>query len=274
VRRADCRAEIRIGIRSREDGRSGRIRAAWLGALLALGLVALGGFPAVAGAEISDRGPVLSDEASEPEEQTLDLARFDGLWHRIEVEQDDDVRLSTIDWALEQLSWLLRTMVGKVLRQKTVPPSELHFVWEDGRLYEQRTLEDGEVQRRLVVPDGRMRPDADGIEIAWQASPSALRLDWIQQQARGSSVYRLAPGSSQPGQQDAAAAGAGRSGMLVEYEIQVTAVEDIRPVTFLAHFDRSRADRAKAERAPAGAPEDRPAAGSSPARTPDESLSP
>jgi hypothetical protein len=155
-------------------------------------------------------------------------------------------------------------MVGKVLRQKTAPPSELHFVWEDGRLHQQRTLENGEVHRRLVVPDGRMRPDGDGVEVAWQASPSALRLDWIQQQARGSSVYRLGPGRSRPGQQEPAAAGAGRSGLLVEYEIQVTAVEDIRPVAFLAHFDRARAS------APAHPPE----SGSSPPPTSDEPRSP
>lgn len=267
MRRADFRARIRIGIRSREDGTSGwvqRIRAPWLGALLALGLLALGGFPASVGAEISDRGPVLSDAAAESEEESLDLARFDGLWHRIEVEQDDDVRLSTIDWALEQLSWLLRTMVGKVLRQKTAPPSELHFVWEDGRLYQQRTLQNGEVLRRLVVPDGRMRPDVDGVEIAWQASPSALRLDWIQQQARGSSVYRLGSGRSQPGQQEPPEAGAGHGGLLVEYEIQVTAVEDIRPVAFLAHFDRARAS----------APTNPSGAGSSSSPTSDESRSP
>ena len=205
------------------------------------GLGVVGGFPASAGAEISGRGPALFDAAPEESGEVLDLARFDGLWHRIEVEQDDDVRLSAIDWALEQLSWLLRTMVGKVLRQKTAPPSELHFVWEDGRLYQQRTLDNGEVHRRLVVPDGRMRPDRDGVEIAWQASPSALRIDWIQEQARGSSTYRLAPGPSQPGQQEAPAADAGPGAMLVEYEIQVTAVEDIRPVAFLAHFDRARA---------------------------------
>jgi len=248
------------------SGRVQRIRAPWFGALLAFALVAAGGIPPAASAELSGpSGPTVSDEAPEA---ALDLARFDGLWHRIEVEQDDDVRLSTIDWALEQLSWLLRTMVGKVLRQKTAPPSELHFVWEDGRLYQQRTLENGEVLRRLVVPDGRMRPDVDGVEIAWQASPSALRLDWIQKQARGSSVYRLDPGPSQPGdpgepEAPAAATRAG-SGMLVEYEIQVTAVEDIRPVAFLAHFDRARAG------APASEPANPPGIGSNPAPSPDE----
>ncbi|HKK51198.1 MAG TPA: hypothetical protein VKA74_06405 [Myxococcota bacterium] len=179
-----------------------------------------------------------SDPDAAASDQSVSLAVFDGVWQRIGAEQDDESRLSAIDRALERLSWLVRKMAGRVLRQSTTPPPELRFVWQEGRLYEHRLQDDGSIHRRRVIPDGRMRPDRDGVEIAWQASPSELRLRWSQHQARGSTVFRLGERlGDRPGEAPALPRSGGA--LLVEYEIQVTAIDDVGPVLFQARFDRS-----------------------------------
>ncbi len=238
ARRAVHEADAtRIG-GDRESRRRGARERPGRGSLLALLvplllLIGVGSStpPAAVAAPWSDPDAAASD-------QSVSLAVFDGVWQRIGAEQDDESRLSAIDRALERLSWLVRKMAGRVLRQSTTPPPELRFVWQEGRLYEHRLQDDGSIHRRRVIPDGRMRPDRDGVEIAWQASPSELRLRWSQHQARGSTVFRLGERlGDRPGEAPALPRSGGA--LLVEYEIQVTAIDDVGPVLFQARFDRS-----------------------------------
>lgn len=215
--------------------RTRALRLAWLGATA----LVLAGSPSVsspapisASASASGSIPVLvpaSPPASPSPAESAALTPLTGRWHRVAVDEDDAMRLSAIDRALEDVSWLMRQMALRVLRKSTVPPPEMRFFWEEGQLYQKRRKATGVVEQRAVLPDGQTRLDDEGNEFSWHLDPEGLRLRWIHPQARGSTLFRIEP---------AAGEAADSKDLVVDYLLQVTAISDVDPVRFRVRFDR------------------------------------
>jgi hypothetical protein len=171
----------------------------------------------------------LSSSAAEMTDSVLiDLSSYEGHWRRIDDSEADAARLSAIDRAIDNLSWIVRTMAAGVLRKTTTPPPEMEFVWDGERLHQGLQGQDM-ASSRPVLLDGKQRSGEDmrGVPFSWvwAWTDVGLRVNWEQHQARGNNVYRI-------DEHD------GRT-LVVEHTINVTAISNIEPIVYLSRFSRT-----------------------------------
>ena len=169
-------------------------------------------------------------------EPNQELAVYDGDWSQLDSEQDRAARIEAIEDAIDDLSWVLRTMAGPMLRNTTAPPPRMQFVW-DGQHLEQHIFEpEGPRVRTIELgresKDGR---DAQGetLDATWHWTGDALRLNWAQHQAHGYNIYRVDPSTGT---------------LIVKHMIQITAVSDVGPIVYESRFERQGLPTVAADR--------------------------
>ncbi len=164
---------------------------------------------------------MLKASADEPR---LRLADLDGRWRQIEDPGSTQARLRAIDSAVEPLTWVVRKMAAGVLRSSTAPRPTLDFIWDGNRLHE-RVPGQHRIETRLIEPGAdpfrAMDPRGEMFEGAWDWTSDGLRLRWQQHQAHGSNVYRMS---------------LDRRTLIVDHEIQVTALSGLRPIAYRSRF--------------------------------------
>jgi hypothetical protein len=155
------------------------------------------------------------------------LSAFDGHWIRIHDEQDHSHRLSKIETAISDLSWVVRGMASRVLKKSTIPPDKIIFSW-DGHQLHQIMGEDNTQFARPVKLDGdpKTLTDSRGEAFSshWEWTDSGLRVSWVQDQAYGSNLYRVDEKNQ---------------ALLVEHRIHVTAISNIEPIVYRSSFGRA-----------------------------------
>lgn len=154
------------------------------------------------------------------------LAPYGGQWARIVDDAEDEARLTSIDTATDDLSWLVRKMATGVLKKTTEPPGELAFVW-DGDVLRQRVRgPNGEFDRPVVIgtgPQSTTDPRGEETTIEWRRTDQGLEVHWSQEQAFGRNLYRVDEASQT---------------LHVEHRIQVTAIGGIEEIVYGSRFGR------------------------------------
>ena len=184
------------------------------------------GFTAVANAEMPSFA--LPQEASNEtaEELSISLAHFGGEWTQIVDERDHVSRLESIDAAVSDLSWMVRGMASGVLEKTTVPPQGVKFHWTGEELMQVIDRRDG-VMHRPVLLDGEVRnaPDHEGTDTRteWHRTAQGLEVRWAQERAFGTTRYSFDPTDET---------------MRVDYEIHVTALDGVSPISYGSRFAR------------------------------------
>lgn len=168
-----------------------------------------------------------SDPSAPGTPSPTELARYDGLWLRIDDLDEDSSRLHSIDAAIRDLSWIVRRMAAGVLKKSTAPPAEMRFTWDGENLHQLVTAGSGEASRRPVELDAPPRiltdPRGEDFASSWTWTRRGLQVDWKQHQAHGSNLYSIDPHSQT---------------LIVEHRIQVTALSGIQPIVFQSRFGR------------------------------------
>ena len=150
------------------------------------------------------------------------LMPFAGAWTRVEIESDDERRLSAIDRAVAGLSWMTRQVVAPILKSSTAPPAAYEFVVEADRVWMRPT---GEALRALPLdgssdsgdgPRGRYTRSARVVD-------GAIETRWQQSDATGSNRYRVVDGTL----------------LVVEHTIHVTRLEGVDPIQYESRFRRA-----------------------------------
>jgi hypothetical protein len=157
---------------------------------------------------------------------TFDLSDFEGHWQRIDGDGAHEARLSAISHAVEGLSWIMRKFASPILTRTTTPPTEMNFVWDGKRLYQDVEGKSG-TSTRAIDLDGEyvVAKDHRGVDFssAWTWTDSGLILRWEQHQAVGNNTYRIdARGHT----------------LIVEQTIIITAISDVQPIVFSTRFSR------------------------------------
>ncbi len=177
-------------------------------------------------------GSAASAEESAPSLQIsrpgpTELAVFDGRWTRIADDEAEAARLTTIDVAIEDLSWIVRRMAGGVIKRTTTPPPEVSFAWDGERLHQLVSDSKGE-RRRLVrlggAPETLFDPYGGDFSSHWTWTETGLELHWAQHQAHGSNLYRVDDRDQT---------------LLIEHRIQITGISGVDPIVYRARFGRT-----------------------------------
>ncbi|MEM9176530.1 MAG: hypothetical protein AAGC67_15005 [Myxococcota bacterium] len=155
------------------------------------------------------------------------LSAYHGEWQRIADDAADDARLSSIDLATGDLSWLVRKMATGVLEKTTMPPGELAFFEEADGLRQHVRGPNGEFERPVAVDAGPTQhtdPGGEETTIEWKRTAEGLEAHWAQSRAYGRNLYRLDEGGQT---------------LHVEHHIQVTAIEGIDEIVYGSRFGRT-----------------------------------
>ena len=178
-------------------------------------------------------------------EANFDLIPFEGEWSLIESERDDTARISAIEEAVDDLSWVWRQVARPVLTKTTVPPSRIQFTWDGTKLYQHIPESKNEGTRPIAIggepldsTDSRGEP----FVASWQWTDQGLQLRWEQHQAFGYNVYRVDPDTGM---------------LVVRHTINITALSNMEPIVFEARFGRSQLSSVSAAR-PEAAREEMP----------------
>lgn len=155
-----------------------------------------------------------------------ELVPYDGRWTRIPDDEADALRLSNIDTAIEDLSWIVRGMAGGVLKKSTAPPSEMRFTWDGEGLHQLLSSNRGELKRPVRL-DGNSEilidERGEDFSSSWTWTRAGLQVNWVQAQAYGSNVYRVDPADQT---------------LFVEHRIHITGMSGIDPIVFHSRFAR------------------------------------
>ena len=155
------------------------------------------------------------------------LSAYHGDWRRIADPDADSRRMVSIDFAISDLSWLVRQMAAGVLKKTTQPPEMMKFNWDGAQLH-QRTLGDaGDFDRPVKIggePEVLIDQRGEDFSSHWTWTDSGLQVNWIQEKAYGSNLYRV-------DEQDQT--------LVVEHRIHVTAISSIGPIVYESRFDRA-----------------------------------
>jgi hypothetical protein len=122
------------------------------------------------------------------------LSAFDGHWIRIDDEQDHSHRLSKIETAISDLSWVLRGMASRVLKKSTIPPDKIIFSWDGHQLHQIMGEDNTQFARPVKLGgDPKTLTDSRGEVFSshWEWTDSGLQVSWVQEQAYGSNIYRV-----------------------------------------------------------------------------------
>jgi hypothetical protein len=170
-------AEARPPVAARASGRP--IPRA--GGLVAL-LLALLSLPAALAAQAS---PL-------PETAEAPFRAFEGLWLRIQSEEEEQALLSSIERTLSSIPGLLRGLASGVMRRQIRPADRYEFAVEGGELF---VATNGHRRRPLHL-DGqpRERRDGDGTPVTVTsqiAADGSLETRWQRKDSHGSETYRL-----------------------------------------------------------------------------------
>lgn len=175
---------------------------------------------------------------SAAEETRIRLADLDGRWRQIDDPVATQARLQAIESAVEPLTWVVRKMATGVLRSSTAPRPTLDFVWDGSQLHE-RVPGEHRIETRLIEPGAdpfrAKDPRGEFFEGAWDWTRDGLRLRWQQHQAYGSNVYRMS---------------SDRRTLIVDHEIQVTALSGLRPIAYRSHFTKDDLPAVASDAAP------------------------
>jgi len=158
--------------------------------------------------------------------ESVPLDAFDGRWQRIADESEDAARLSSIDSALEDLSWLVRRMASGILSKSVTPAGEIAFVWDGEALHQRVQGPNGQIDRPVHFDAGpRQQKDGRGEDttVEWRRTSEGLEVHWTQSQAFGHNVYRLDSDDQI---------------LHVEHRIQVTAIDGVDEIVHSARFER------------------------------------
>ena len=182
--------------------------------------------------------PASSSRAAEMGDSvSIDLSSYEGRWQRVDDGEADEARLSAIDRAIDDLSWIMRTMAAGVLRKTTRPPPEMEFVWDGERLHQGLQGKD-KASSRPILLDGKLRSGKDrrGVPFswAWAWTDLGLRVRWEQHQAHGDNVYRIDERDGHT--------------LVVEHTINITAISNIEPIVYRSRFSRTDLPRVAAGR--------------------------
>lgn len=161
--------------------------------------------------------------------QAASLALFQGYWQRADSEQSESARISSIDKAIDGLTWVVRKMAGGVLRSTTKPPSEVQFVWDGSALHQRVDGDNGSFTRPVQLgadPIEAIDDRGDSFTSSWEMADEALSLTWEQHQAYGQNLYRLDPDGQT---------------LEIEHIINVTALSGVEPIVYRSRFKRNPA---------------------------------
>ena len=209
--------------------RSQRVLAGRLSAWIVL--VAIGAAASVAHGDSSSTAPSgHAPDAPKSDAATLAavLASYAGRWARIDDPAAEAARLESIDEAVSDLAWIVRRMASRVLRRSAVPPGAVQFDWDGDALHQVVESDNGRFSRPVhlhgppqTLEDKRGEPFTS----RWTLTPSGLEVRWTQEQANGTTRYRLVPGTDS---------------MVVEHSIQVTAIDGVDEIAYRNRFGRER----------------------------------
>ncbi len=169
---------------------------------------------------------------------SVELAPFGGQWNRIPDEEEDASRHLSIDAAIDDLSWILRSMAGRMLKKSTAPPVEMGFDWDGERLHQLVHGAHGELRRPVQLNGDSQRHTndrGDDFSSKWVWTEGGLQVHWVQDQAFGSNLYRVDPLDQM---------------LRVEHRIQITAISGIEPIVFRSRFGRTDLPTVTAARDP------------------------
>jgi hypothetical protein len=156
-----------------------------------------------------------------------ELAEFAGDWRLVESEGSRVSRMTAIDRAIGDLSWVVRKMAAPILRRTTKPPPRMQFIWDGQRLEQLVVRPGGKDEARPVEPGSGGVEDTDSrgepMTVSWQWTGSGLRVNWAQHQAYGHNLYRVDPDSET---------------LVVKHTIQVTGISDVEPIIYESRFGR------------------------------------
>lgn len=158
---------------------------------------------------------------------SMKLALFQGHWQRTDSEQAESARISSIDKAIDGLTWVVRKMAGGVLRSTTKPPSEVQFVWDGSSLHQRVNGDNGSFTRPVQLgadPIEAVDDRGDSFTSSWEMADEALSLTWEQHQAYGQNLYRLNPDGQT---------------LEIEHTINVTALSGVEPIVYRSRFKRN-----------------------------------
>ncbi len=172
-------AEVRSPVAVPAPGRPARCAAA-LTALLSL-LVGPLGLPALP-----------ARASSLPEGAEAALGGFEGLWLRVESDEEERALLASIERTLSTIPGLLRGLASGVMRRQIKPAGRYEFALEGGEFW----LATGGRNRHPLPLDGqpRERRDGDGKAVTVTSqitADGALATTWQRDDSHGSEVYRL-----------------------------------------------------------------------------------
>jgi hypothetical protein len=155
------------------------------------------------------------------------LSAFDGQWRRVDDEQDHSRRLTSIDSAVSDLSWMVRKMASGLLKKSTAPPEKMNFSWDGQQLHQVVDGDNGDFRRAVKLggdPETLTDKRGEDFSSKWTWTPSGLQVDWVQKQAYGSNLYSV-------NEHDQT--------LLVEHRIHITAISDVEPIVYQSRFDRA-----------------------------------
>lgn len=155
------------------------------------------------------------------------LALFQGEWQRTDSEEAETARISSIDKAINGLTWVVRKMAGGVLRSSTKPPSEVQFVWDGSALHQRVYGDNGSFIRPVQLgadPIEALDDRGDPFISSWKIADEGLSLTWEQHQAYGQNLYRLNPDGQT---------------LEIEHTINVTALSGVEPIVYRSQFRRN-----------------------------------
>jgi hypothetical protein len=155
------------------------------------------------------------------------LAEFAGDWRLLDTEGGRVSRMTAIDRAIGDLSWVVRKMAAPILRRTTAPPPRMQFTWDGRRLEQLVVRSEGKEEARPVELDAEVVEDTDSrgepMTVSWQWTGSGLRVNWAQNQAYGHNLYRVDSDSET---------------LVVKHTIQVTGISDVNPIIYESRFGR------------------------------------
>ena len=170
--------------------------------------------------------------------RVLSLFQFQGNWRRTNSEQHESARISSIEEAIDGLTWVVRKMAGGVLRSTTKPPEEVQFVWDGSALHQRIDGSNGTFTRPVALGAGPVEAiddRGDPFFSSWKMGDDGLSLNWEQHQAHGRNIYRLKPDGQT---------------LEIEHTIQVTALSGVAPIVYRSQFKRSPSSSPPAVSAP------------------------
>lgn len=194
----------------------------------------LSGRPASEADEPASTGNESDDDSKLERPSAAVLAPYGGQWRRRSDEGLESSRILSIETATRELNWIVRRMAAGVLEKSTVPPLEMKFSWDGERLHQEVDGDNGRFLRPVDFdgpPQRQTDERGDPFTSTWVWTPDGLQVNWTQEQAFGSNLYRL----DERGQS-----------LVIEHRINVTAISGVAPIVYESRFSRAALPRVAA----------------------------